>query len=703
MQSCEHSATITPVGARENTLVQKKARGNTWGFCQKKQNKENLRHSGRSKLNEKLIWLLAFVALYWAYCIYLGIRGARMARTASDYFLAGRNLPVWVFVLGATAISFSGWTFLGHPALIYRDGFPYAYISFFTILIPLTGVIFLKRQWMLGKRFGYVTPGEMFSDYYQCDKIRLLSVIVAVLFTIPFMGVQLEAAGYLFNVLSDGLISTTMGTLLLAGAVFLYVVYGGMRAVAYADSIQCILLVVGVILTGGIAIYAIGGIENLLIGLERMGASEYGLWGTTKGAGGGNYNSYLAVPGIMQTVTGVEETTYSGGPWTGMMILTFLMAMMGVQSSPTFTMWSFGNSTPRPFAPQQVWISGLILGGILFVISTAQGMSAHMLGATPSLAGSGVPIHWSMPTAISDVPDTLVPYILTIVQDNMPWLVAFLGVCALAGMQSAGAAYMSTTGAMLTRDVYKPYVQPQAGHSMQKFIARLGVLVILLCALVVALTNHDPLVLLGGMAVAFGLQMWPALLGTCWFSWFTHKGVTAGLIVGIIVVFLTDNAGLSLLNFIGIDLPWGRWPLTIHSGGWGIALNMATCLCVSAMSQNDANTEHKKKYHTFLKEHAALSSNKRKLIPIAWGATLIWTFFAVGPGVVVGNDVFGAPNAGRDGWLFGVPSIWAWQILFWLLGVALLWFLAYHMEMSTVPEKDIEALSDDIADPGLGA
>lgn len=651
-------------------------------------------------MNEKLIWLLGFVAAYWVYCIYLGIRGARLARTASDYFLAGRNLPVWVFVLAATAISFSGWTFLGHPAMIYRDGFPYAYMSFFTIVIPLTGIVFLKRQWMLGKRYGYVTPGEMLSDYYQCDKIRTLSVIVAILFTVPFIGVQLEAAGYLFNVLSDGYISTTMGTLLLAMAVFLYVVYGGMRAVAYADSTQCVLLAVGVILTGGIAIYAIGGIDTLLTGLERMGASEFGLWGTTKGAGGGDYNSYLAVPGIIQPVSGVEETLTTGGPWTGMMILTFLLALMGVQASPAFSMWSFGNNSPKPFAPQQVWVSGLILGGILFVVSTAQGMSTHLLGATPSLAGSGVPVDWALPTDISDIPDTLVPYILTTVQDKMPWLVAFLGVCALAGMQSAGAAYMSTAGAMLTRDIYKHRIQPQAGHSIQKFIARVSVLFILLAALVVALLNHDPLVLLGGMAVAFGLQMWPALLGICWFKWFSAKGVTYGMIAGIITVILTDNVGVSLLHMVGLDL-WGRWPLTIHSGGWGIAVNLLICISISAMSQKEDDNERKNSYHAFLKEHAALTPNKKKLVPLAWGLLIVWVFFAIGPGVVVGNDIFGAPNVGREGWLFGVPSIWAWQILFWILGVGLLWFLAYFMEMSTVPEQEIEALSDDIADPGL--
>jgi len=172
--------------------------------------------------------------------------------------------------------------------------------------------------------------------------------------------------------------------------------------------------------------------------------------------------------------------------------------------------------------------------------------------------------------------------------------------------------------------------------------------------------------------------------------------------VGLLAVFFTDSAGVTLLNMIGIDL-WGRWPLTIHSGGWGIALNLLVCITLSLATNEDHKEDHKSGFHSFLKEHAGLSPNKRKLIPLAWGATILWVFFAIGPGVVVGNDIFGAPNAGREGWLFGVPSIWAWQITFWLLGVALLWFLAYFMEMSTVPEQEIEALSEDIADPGLGS
>ena len=78
-------------------------------------------------MSAKVIWLFVFVAMYWSYCIFWGVKSARMAKTASDYFISGRQLSLWVFVLAATATSFSGWTFMGHPRLIYRDGFQNAY------------------------------------------------------------------------------------------------------------------------------------------------------------------------------------------------------------------------------------------------------------------------------------------------------------------------------------------------------------------------------------------------------------------------------------------------------------------------------------------------------------------------------------------------------------------------------------------------
>jgi Na+/proline symporter len=678
-------------------------------------------------LDAKTIWLFVFVGLYWTYCLFWGIKGALVSRTATDYMIAGRRLGVWVFVLAATATSFSGWTFIGHPGSIYDYGFQYAIASFYAITIPLTGVLFLKRQWMLGKRYGFVTPGEMLAAYFKSDTLRLLTVLVALIFSIPYIGVQLRASGFLFNVLTNGAMSIEAGMWLMSAVVAIYVAAGGLRAVAYVDTAQCILLALGIAVLGLVALYYIPDLVGGIKALSQLDKTGPTMAGQRTPDG---YSAYIAIPGAIQFVSSGLDAV--GGPWTGMMILTYMFALMGIQSAPAFSMWAFANRSPAPFPHQQVWASSLGIGLILFIFTTIQGVGGHFLGAdlqfykahpeltnpvlapglislndptvTPAearaIAAEGLQALDAgrmvdlMATPARD--ENLVPELIGLLGDTLPWMVGLLAVCALAAMQSTASAYMSTAGSMLTRDILRRYVIPKANDLQQKAWGRLGSFIIVLAALIVATTSAEALVLLGGLAVAYGLQMWPALIGVCWWPWLTRQGVVAGLIGGVVAVTLTDFAGPTLFRWLGVEPPWGRWPLTIYSAGWGIFANLSLAVLVSAFTQNQRETIHRLQYHSFLREHAGLGGRKRRLIPVAWAITLLWFMLAIGPGAVIGNWIFGDPNR-PDTWLFGLPSLWTWQLLFWLLGVGLMWFLAFKMELSTVPDREIEEL---IGTPG---
>ena len=642
-------------------------------------------------MEAKVVWLFIFVFLYWTYCIYWGVKGAISAKTASDYFIAGRGISLWVFVLAATATSFSGWTFMGHPGLLYRDGFQYAYASFYAITIPFTGVIFLKRQWILGKRFGFVTPGEMLSTYFKSDTIRLLVVLVALVFSVPYLGVQLRASGFLFNVLTDGLLGVEVGMWMLSIVVIIYVASGGLRAVAYVDSLQAILLAFGIVAIGMIALNHVGGFEKLNEGIAALANID------DKRTPDG-YSHYVAIPGVIQFVSNGPSAT--GGAWTGIMILTYMFALMGIQSAPAFSMWAFANNDPKPFGPQQVWASSFAIGFIMMVFTAIQGISGHFLGgdlnflaAHPELVNNvmaeGLQGKDLMESAGKQ--GMLVPQLIYLLGESVPWFVGLLAVCALAAMQSTGAAYMSTAGGMLTRDILKRYSMKHASHKQQIFWGRVGVVLIVIAALIVATTSKDALVLLGGLAVAYGFQMWPALIAVCWWPWLTRQGVVIGLIAGLVAVTLTESIGSQYM-------PWGRWPWTIHSAGWGIFFNLGLAVIVSAMTQSENDMNHKMKFHSFLREHTASTmEHRKKLKPIAWIIVLSWFFFGIGPGAVIGNTIFGNPNDATT-WVFGIPSIWAWQLIWWALGVFMMWFLAYKMGMSTVPDKKIEVLYDDIGD-----
>jgi len=616
-------------------------------------------------MDTKLLWLTVFVGVYWAYCLFWGFKGARSARTSADYFLAGRTISMWVFVLAATATSFSGWTFVGHPGKIFTDGLPYAFASFYALTIPFTGVLFLRRQWVLGRAFKYITPGEMYSDYYGGNAIRLLTVLVAFLFSVPYLGVQLRASGDLFNVLTDGLVSVNFGMVALSVIVVIYVASGGLRSVAYVDCVQCVLLALGICILGGVTIHFSGGWTGFVEGM-----SEYvrGDFTSNKSLTPAGHSPVVAIPGSIQMVSTGSKAT--GGTWTGIMCMTYMFALMGIQSSPAFSMWAFSNKTSKPFRWQQVVASSVVIGIILFTFTIIQGMGGHVLIANGTLESAN--------------DKNLVPQLINLLSESSPWLMGLLAVCALAAMQSTGAAYMSTFSAMVTRDIYKRYIAPEASDSAQKLGGRLMVVVVAGAALVVAAKSTSAIVMLGGLAVAYGFQMYPALMGVCYFPWLTKKGVVLGLSAGLIAVTLTDRTA------VWFGVPWGAYPLTIHSAGWGIFFNLLVALVVSKRTnETSKEKEWKEKRHRFLQAVSGLSPDGKKKVSLAWGLTLVWFLVGFGPFATIGNTLFSDPNNPASWAPFGLPSLWVWQLLFLLYGIFVMWFLAFQMGLSEPvdPEK----------------
>ena len=616
-------------------------------------------------METKYIWLTAFVGIYWAYCLFWGFKGARAAKTSTDYFLAGRSIGVWVFVLAATATSFSGWTFVGHPGKIFTDGLPYAFASFYALTIPFTGVLFLRRQWVLGRAYNYITPGEMYSDYYGGNAMRLLTVLVAFLFSVPYLGVQLKASGSLFNVLSDGFISVNLGMFALTAIVVIYVASGGLKSVAYVDCAQAVLLAVGIAILGGVALHYSGGWSGFTSGLSNLVMKDVSSGQNLTPDG---YSMKVAIPGSIQMVSAGAKA--AGGAWTGIMCMTYMFALMGIQSSPAFSMWAFANKTPQAFRWQQVVASSLIVGIILFTFTIFQGLGAHIL------VENGI---------LKNITDTnLIPELINLLSATAPWLVGLLAVCALAAMQSTGSGYMSTFSAMVTRDIYAKYISPDASDSNQKNIGRLFVVMVAGAALIVAANSSQAIVMLGGLAVAYGFQMYPALIGICYYKGFTTKGVVSGLIVGLIAVTLTDKTSA----WFGV--PWGAYPLTIHSAGWGIFFNLLTTFSVSKFFvESNAEKEMKEKKHQLLQAVTGLSKERKKKVKLAWALTLFWFLVGFGPFATIGNDLFSNPNSPSLWAPFGLPSLWVWQLVFLGYGIFVMWFLAFHMGMSEPidPEK----------------
>jgi len=582
-------------------------------------------------------WVYIMLGLYIIYCFYWGLKGYFTEKTSSGYAIAGRSIPFFAFLLAATAASFSGWTFIGHPGLIWRDGLAYAFASFYVLTIPITGTFFSKRTWLMGKRYGFITPGDMYAYYYNSEPLRFLVVMTAVLYSIFYSAVQLMASAALFNVIAG--VPVTFGGIFMAFIVWFYVCTGGLKASTWVGVIQFVLLVGGII----------------LLGFFVITAPEFGGWSGFSASVHQLETKYLEVPRIINTVDWL-----GGAPgetaWTAVMVLTYMFALMGIQSSPAFTMWTFGIKSPKPLAWQQAFMSTFVVGFALFFFTAFQGLGAKVL----ELAGN---------PAFADVNQaTVVPVLMKNFLPPFMLGVVFMG--AIAAIHSTAAPYIGTGGSILLRDIYWRYIRnQQASHAEQIWMNRVFATILTILALTVGMTSKAALVILGALATAFGFVMYVLLLGVIWGFKFPRIGAVLGVLTGMVAVFLTYKI-------------W-TYPLSMHCAFWGTASGLVVAyICKGLGFKDDEETIKRqaevRNYLDDVDEPSASGKQWRSIMKIV---VPIWYFFAIGPACILGNKAFS---------FSGFTPLWSWQITWWILGIVMMWALCFKAEMATTNEVQIE-------------
>lgn len=642
-------------------------------------------------IEDTTFWILSAIGLYWIYCIFWGVKGYLQAKSAAGYYIAGRSLPIWLFVLAATATSFSGWTYVGHPGTIFNSGIAYAYAGLYAITIPFTGVTFLKRQWILGKRYGFITPPEMYRRVFDSKWLGYSVVLVATLYSIFYLAVQLMASGLLFSVLTNGFIPFFVGAVALSMVLVFYVSMGGLRSVAYVDAVQFFLLAAGIIIIGYGAINAFGGIDGFLDGLTKIDP----FYTDSHGAILLEQNWKKFIPTL-----GDEGKTM--GMWTGVMMFSYMLALAGIQCSPAFTMWGFSNKDPSGMAWQQVVGSTLIIGAILVIFSTIQGLSGVMLRdvVKQDLNGDGI-LDYSAEGlnnlivgsgGSGGTSDALVPKLML---DFLPLpLLVLVSVGGLAAMQSTGAPYISSFAAIFSREIISPYLRrggKTIADSTEIWIARGLSVVVVALAFSVAFFRPDLMVMLGGLAVSFAFQLFIALFAMSYLrNTFTGKGITAGVFAGLLAVILTYGSFPvvgDIFPAVNDFLGQYQYPLSIHCCGWGILANLVVTVLVSAMTQQTKEEKRmRNEIHDYFAEVDQPTPSAQKWRNFVKLYAPFWWIMAF----------IGAPMFANGFW-FGVPAQWVWLAVWWALGLFMMWAMAWGAQMSTMPKKEVVPIDAEAA------
>ena len=198
-----------------------------------------------------------------AFTIYLKVSFVCAIFVAAPYLL----FQLWLFIAPGLYRKEKGYVlpFLGSSTILFLLGGAFAYY----VILPVA-LDFLINEF--GKKF---EPMISAVEFFKFETIIILGmgaifqmpVLVAFLFSVPYLGVQLRASGALFNILTDDLVSVNVGMFALSAIVMIYVASGGLRSVAYVDCVQCVLLALGIVLLGGVTLYYCGGWSSFTAGL----------------------------------------------------------------------------------------------------------------------------------------------------------------------------------------------------------------------------------------------------------------------------------------------------------------------------------------------------------------------------------------------------------------------------------------------------
>jgi len=198
------------------------------------------------------------------------------ANTSDDYFLAGRNLG-W-FVVGASifASNIGSEHLVGLAGSGATDGVAMAHYELHAWCLLVLGWV-LAPFYMRSKVF---TMPEFLERRYSPTARVVLSLISLVAYVLTKVAVGIFAGGIVFGVLIPelnfmGLDSFWIGSILVIILTGIYTILGGLKAVAYTEAIQTIILILGSVLVTWYGLDALGGWDEL----RRVAGSEmFNLW-----------------------------------------------------------------------------------------------------------------------------------------------------------------------------------------------------------------------------------------------------------------------------------------------------------------------------------------------------------------------------------------------------------------------------------------
>ena len=487
-------------------------------------------------------WVWFGIVIYIAVGLAIAITARRhLGSGMSEFFLANRKVGGFVAALSYSATTYSAFMMIGLAGLTYLSGIGALGFELTYLCGMFMMVFFLPRFWLVGRKYGYISPMELLSDRYQSKWVGATATILALVFLVPYGAVQLMGVGYLMNGISRGAIPIKAGIIIAVLCSIAWSNIAGLRSVAWTDTLQALIMIVISAVILGVVVTALGGFASFFSKLESN------------------------VPGLLTVPSGK-------GAWDINMFIGLALPWL-------FFFLSNPQVSQRLFIPKSVRAMKQMLGGCLIfgffyaIISVLWGFSSTLLVPNLEKGDLATPTLLSLP---------IIPMGLAII--------AMLGITAAA--ISTIDSVLLTLSSMWTRDIHKGLIQPKISQARELKIGKWVIPIMASISFVFAFFASGEtgfafmIAPLAATTSAGLLMMVPAIFGAFFWKRATAAGAIASCVFGAAIVLLFHVAGWK---------PLGLWP-----GTWGFIVCIILFVCVSLATR--APKEKAEEFINYLRE-----------------------------------------------------------------------------------------------------
>lgn len=473
--------------------------------------------------------MVAYLVLAMAVGLLAG-RGHSRA-SVSEFTTAGRGLGLLVmwFLMGGAI--FSAFSFLGAPGWSFSMGAPALYIITYTAFAIIPWYLLAPKIGAIGRKHGLYSLVGFFYGRYRLRTMSVLIGLIALLAFVQYLATQMTGMAIIFNVMTEGRVPIWLGALAAYGIVVLYVATGGLRAAAWSDVFQGVLMIVIAWTVGLAIVYQLhGGVGEMFAGIAR------------------EQPDFLLLGAEGSNMSPVAYTT------------VILVSAIGLIMWPH--LFSKSYATDAKTAKKTVLaypIFALFLIPLLLV-----GFAAVGVVNMGQLDGN---------------PDNVLPYLITTVLELPGWLYGLVGAGALAAAMSSADAITHSAALEFHDGVVKTAKPDMSERATLRTMRGLVVFIGALAYLVTIFGGQGLIALLLG---AYGsiVQFAPGVYAALYWRRVTPVAILAGLVVGVGTNYFFQFSGVVA-------------PFEIHAGIMGLMANVAVVLGLTYLSspQDKATVE----------------------------------------------------------------------------------------------------------------